>query len=125
MSDAVNTPATDPAPAAWTVSGLQTRTADHGRSRVEIVIRGRVEGRVDRGTGVDQLRFAVWDDGQEMDAKVVDVPLGRSGVVTVRLGFEGEFSIVAEGVGIVITTGSDASGERVLDLDPFYPVVAP
>ena len=70
----------------------------------------------------DQLRFSVWDDGQEKDFKVVDIPLGRSGVVTVRLGFEGRYLTVADGIGITITAGSEAGGERVFDLDPFFPV---
>ncbi len=85
-------------------------------------MRGTVHGTVDRGGGSDQLRFSVWDDGQEKDFKVVDIPLGRSGVVTVRLGFEGRYLTVADGIGITITAGSEAGGERVFDLDPFFPV---
>jgi hypothetical protein len=122
MSVETNVPAGDPAPSPWTVTGNQTATTD-GHSRVDVVIRGKVEGLVDRGGGVDQLRFSVWDDGQEMAFKIVDIPLGKSGIVTVRLGFEGEFSIVAEGVGITIAAGSEAGGERVFDLDPFFPEV--
>jgi hypothetical protein len=122
MSDLANVPAGDPASAPWTVTGNQTATTD-GHARVDVVIRGKVEGLVDRGSGVDQLRFSVWDDGQEMAFKIVDIPLGRSGIVTVRLGFEGEFSIIAAGVGITIAAGSDAGGERVFDLDPFFPEV--
>lgn len=124
MSDDANASPAASTPAPWIVTGQQTATGD-GHSRVDIVIRGKVEGRVDRGTGSDQLRFAVWDDGQEMDFKVIDIPLGKSGTATVRLGFVGEFSVVAEGVGIVITAGSDASSERVFDLDPFFPAVIP
>jgi hypothetical protein len=120
MSDEVKAPAGAPPPAAWTVTGVQT-AADDGRSRVDVVIRGRVEGAVDRGSGSDQLRFAVWDDGQEMDFRIVAIPLGKSGVVTVRLGFEGRYAIVADGIGIMITAGSDAGGECVFDLDPFFP----
>lgn len=117
MSDEAQAPATD----GWTVTGMQTRAADGEHSRVEVVIRGRVEGRVDRGGGVDQLRFSVWDDGQEMDFKIVNVPLGRVGVVNVRLGFDGRYAIEADGIGIAIIAGSDPDGERVFDLDPFFP----
>lgn len=121
MSDEAKAPAAAPSPATWTVTGVQTVAADEGRSRVEVTIRGKVEGTVDRGEGADQLRFSVWDDGQEMDFKIVNIPLGRSGVVTVRLGFDGRYAIVADGIGIAITAGSEAGGERVFDLDPFFP----
>lgn len=125
MSDEAKTPVAAPPPATWTVTGIQTAASDDGRSRVEVVIRGKVEGTVDRGGGVDQLRFSVWDDGQEMDFKIVNIPLGRSGMVNVRLGFDGHYAIVADGIGIAITAGSDGSGERVFDLDPFFPEVTP
>ncbi len=67
------------------------------------------------------MRFSVWDDGQEMDFRIVDIPLGKSGVVTVRLGFDGRYAIVADGIGIAIRAGSEAGGESVFDLDPFFP----
>lgn len=120
MSDEAKVAAAAPPPATWTVTGVQT-AAGEGSSRVEVVIRGKVEGVVDRGSGADQLRFSVWDDGQELDFKVVDIPLGRSGVVTVRLGFDGRYAIVADGIGIAIVAGSEPGGERVFDLDPFFP----
>jgi hypothetical protein len=119
MTDPAQTPAQASTP--WTVTGVQTANADQGHSRVDVVIRGKVEGMVDRGGGSDQLRFAVWDDGQEKAFRVVDIPLGRSGVVTVRLGFEGRYLTVADGIGIMITAGSDAGDECVFDLDPFFP----
>jgi hypothetical protein len=118
MSDETKAPAA--APATWTVTGVQTVTGDE-RSRVEVVVRGTATGTVDHGGGSDQLRFSVWDDGQEKDFKVVNIPLGRTGVVTVRLGFEGRYLTVADGIGITITAGSDAGGERVFALDPFFP----
>lgn len=121
MSNPSKPAAAQSLPGNWTVTGLQTAPDNDGRTRVEIVIRGRYEGVVDRGGGVDQLRFAVWDDGQELDFKVVNIPLGRSGTVTVRLGFDGRYAIEADGIGIAITAGSEASGERVFDLDPFFP----
>jgi hypothetical protein len=121
MSDDAKAPANSPAPASWTVTGVQTVTADEGRSRVDVAVRGTATGAVDRGSGSDQLRFSVWDDGQEKDFKVVDIPLGRTGVVTVRLGFEGRYLTVADGIGITITAGSEVGGERVFDLDPFFP----
>ncbi|MEO5559669.1 MAG: hypothetical protein ABIO49_07625 [Dokdonella sp.] len=121
MSDEAKAAAAAPPPPTWTVTGVQTVSADEGRSRVEVIIRGKVEGAVDRGDGADQLRFSVWDDGQEMDFKIVNIPLGRSGVITVRLGFDGRYAIVADGIGIAITAGSEAGGERVFDLDPFFP----
>lgn len=124
MSDQAITAAAESPPATWSVTGIQTAPTDDGRSRVEIVIRGKVEGAVDRGGGVDQLRFSVWDDGQEMDFKIVNIPLGRTGTVNVRLGFDGRYAIVADGIGIAITAGSEASGERVFDLDPFFPEMA-
>ena len=124
MSDQMDAPAAEAPPTPWTVTGIQTAPADDGRTRVEIVIRGKVEGLVDRGGGVDQLRFSVWDDGLEMDFKVIDIPLGRTGTVNVRLSFDGQYAIVADGIGIAITAGSEASGERVFDLDPFFPEVA-
>ncbi|MEO7323433.1 MAG: hypothetical protein ABIW82_01245 [Dokdonella sp.] len=121
MSDEAKTPAGASAPATWTVTGTQTMAAADGRSRVDVEIRGKVEGAVDRGGGADQLRFSVWDDGQELDFKVIDIPLGRTGVVTVRLGFDGRYAIVADGIGIAIVAGSEPGGERVFDLDPFFP----
>ena len=121
MSDEAKPPTAASPPATWTVTGIQTAATDDGRSRVEVVIRGKVEGKVDRGGGSDQLRFSVWDDGQEIDFKIVNIPLGKTGVVTVRLGFDGRYAIVADGIGIAITAGSDAGGERVFDLDPFFP----
>lgn len=121
MSDEAKAPAGASPPAPWTVTGVQTVAATDGTSRVEVSIRGKVEGTVDRGGGSDQLRFSVWDDGQEMDFKIVNIPLGRSGMVTVRLGFDGRYAIVADGIGIAITAGSEAAGERVFDLDPFFP----
>lgn len=123
MSDQVTAPTNaPPAPEGWSVSGTQTVVAgDEGRSRVDVTIRGAVAGNVDRGNGSDQLRFSIWDDGQEKAFKVVDIPLGKSGVVTVRLGFEGRYLTVAEGIGITITAGSEVGGERVFDLDPFFP----
>ena len=124
MPDDPQAPAAAEAADHWQVSGVQTRTADGG-AHVEVTIRGRVEGRIDRGGGMDQLRFSVWDDGQEMDFKLVGIPLGRSGVVNVRLGFDGRYAIVAEGIGIVITAGLDAHGERVFELDPFVPETRP
>ena len=124
MSDPVSPTAAQSIPGDWTVTGVQTVPGDDGRTRVEIIIRGQVKGVVDRGGGVDQLRFSVWDDGQELDFKIVNIPLGRSGAVTVRLGFEGRYAFEAEGIGIAITAGSEASGERVFDLDPFFPKAA-
>lgn len=121
MSDEAKAPAAAPALANWTVTGVQTVAADHASARVDVVIRGKVEGAIDRGGGADQLRFSVWDDGQEMDVKVVNIPLGKTGVVTVRLGFDGRYAIVADGIGIAIVAGSEAGGERVFDLDPFFP----
>jgi hypothetical protein len=121
MSDESKAAAGAPPPATWTVTGIQTAAAGDGTSRVEVVIRGKVEGAIDRGGGADQLRFSVWDDGQEMDFKVINIPLGKTGVVTVRLGFEGRYAIVADGIGIAIVAGSEAGGERVFDLDPFFP----
>ena len=120
MTDEAKAPADASMPAGWAVTGVQTVAAD-GRSRVEVVLRGKATGAVDRGGGSDQLRFSVWDDGQEKAFKVVDIPLGKTGMVTVRLGFEGRYLTVADGIGIAITAGSDANGERVFDLDPFYP----
>ena len=122
MTNDVDTRAEAGSPADWVVTGTQTVAADEGRSRVEVIVRGTVNGRVDRGNGSDQLRFSVWDDGQEKDYRVVDIPLGRSGIVTVRLGFEGRYLTVADGIGITITAGSEIGGERVFDLDPFFPV---
>ena len=110
-------------PADWSVSGTQSVTAA-GVSRVEVLVRGKVTGAVDRGDGTDQLRVAVWDDGQEKDFKIVSIPLGRTGIVNVRLGFEGRYATVADGIGIVVTTGSDAGGEHVFHLDPFVPAQA-
>lgn len=95
----------------------QTAPGDDGGTRVGIVIRGRVDDVVNRG-GVDPLRFSVWDDGQELDFKVLDIPIGRGGTVTVRLGFDGRYAIEADGIGIAIMAGSEAHGERVFDLDP-------
>ncbi|MBN8480643.1 MAG: hypothetical protein J0L88_03525 [Xanthomonadales bacterium] len=123
MTDHARNAGSAPASDGWTVTGTRT-LAEDARARVDVVIRGRVEGRIDRGGGVDRLRFSVWDDGQELDFKIVDIPLGRSGMVTVRLGFEGNVAIEADGIGIAITAGSDANGERVFDLDPFFPDVA-
>jgi hypothetical protein len=120
MTDDVKAPPGETPTAPWTVTGVQTAAAD-GRSRVEVVIRGKVEGRVDRANGSDQVRFAVWDDGQEKAFRVVDVPLGRAGVVTVRLGFEGRYLTVADGIGIMVTQGAEAGGECLFDLDPFFP----
>ena len=125
MSDHAKVPATEPPPGSWTVTGIQTAPTDDGRTRVEIVIRGKVEGLIDRGGGVDQLRFSVWDDGMEMDFKIFDIPLGRTGTATVRLGFDGHYAIVADGIGIAITAGSEASGVRLFDLDPFFPDASP
>lgn len=121
MSDEASVAANPPSPANWTVAGVQSAGTDEGRSRVDVTVRGTVTGVVDRGNGSDQLRFSVWDDGQEKDFKVVDIPLGRTGVITVRLGFEGRYLTVADGIGITITAGSEAGGERVFDLDPFFP----
>ena len=121
MSDEAKASANPSMPATWTVTGIQTVTADEGRSRVEVTVRGTATGAVDRGSGSDELRFSVWDDGQEKDFKVVHIPLGKTGVVTVRLGFEGRYLTVADGIGITITAGSDVGGERVFDLDPFFP----
>jgi hypothetical protein len=118
MSDEARTPA----PSAWAVTGVQTAPSADGRSRVEVLVRGRVTGAVDRGSGSDQLRVAVWDDGQEKDFKIVNIPLGQTLVVDVRLGFDGHFAIVADGIGITVTEGSDAGGAHVFHLDPFVPV---
>ena len=123
MSDEAKSALSAASRADWVVTGVQNTAADDGHAHVEVVIRGRVEGRVDRGGGMDRLRFSVWDDGQEMDFKVVDIPLGRGGVVNVRLSFDGRYAIVADGIGITITAGADADGERVFDLDPFFPEV--
>lgn len=120
MSDEPKVPQRTRAPANWTVTGVQAATTA-GSSRVDVVIGGNVEGAIDRGGGADQLRFSVWDDGQEMDFRIVDIPLGRRGVVSVRLGFNGRYAIVADGIGIAITAGADADGERIFELDPFYP----
>jgi len=123
MSDEAKPSASAPAPAGWTVTGTQTVTGD-GHSRVEVLVRGTYTGTVDRGGGSDQLRFSVWDDGQEKDFKVVNIPLGRTGVANVRLGFEGRYLTVADGIGITIAVGSDVGGERVFDLGPFVPTQA-
>jgi hypothetical protein len=120
MSDEAKAPTGAVPPTPWTVTGVQSVATDGERSRVDVTVRGTVTGAVDRG-GSDQLRFAVWDDGQEKDFKIVNIPLGKTGVVTVRLGFEGRYLTVADGIGITITAGSDAGGERVFDLDPFFP----
>jgi len=118
MSD----PAKPAPPPAWAVSGVQTGPSADGRSRVEVLVRGRVTGAVDRsGGGADQLRVAVWDDGQEKDFKIVEIPLGQTLVVDVRLGFDGRFETVADGIGIVVTEGTDPGGAHVFHLDPYVP----
>lgn len=109
------------APADWTVAGVQTATGVEGRARVEVLVRGKYTGSVDRGSGVDQLRVAVWDDGQEKDFKVVDIPLGTTAALSVRLGFDGLYAVVADGIGVTVSVGSDAGGEHVFHLDPFVP----
>ncbi|MBA8882278.1 hypothetical protein [Dokdonella fugitiva] len=118
MANEASTPSSN---ADWNVAGVQTATGVDGRARVEVLVRGRYTGNVDRGHGVDQLRVAVWDDGQEMDFKVVDIALGTTAALSVRLGFDGRYAEVADGIGIVVTTGSDAGGEHVFHLDPFFP----
>ncbi|HEU4664931.1 MAG TPA: hypothetical protein VFS55_12965 [Dokdonella sp.] len=105
----------------WTVAGVQTATGVDGRARVDVLVRGQYAGSVDRGSGFDQLRVAVWDDGQEKDFKVVDIPLGTTAAVSVRLGFDGIYAIVADGIGVTVSVGSDAGGEHVFHLDPFIP----
>lgn len=119
MSDQPKAPATAPAPTPWTVTGAQT--VAEGRSRVDVLVRGTFTGTTDFGGGADELRFSIWDDGQEVAFKVVRIPLGQTGVITVRLGFEGRYLEVADGIGISITSGSDVSGQRVFELDPFFP----
>lgn len=121
MPNEAKAPSDAASPSDWTVTGTQTVTAGSGASRVDVLVRGRVTGAVDRGGGTDQLRVSVWDDGQEKDFKVVNIPLGATGVVNVRLGFEGRYATVADGIGIVVTTGSDAGGEHLFHLDPFFP----
>jgi hypothetical protein len=121
MSDEAKAPTGASPPTTWTVTGVQAVAAGDGRSRVDVIVRGTVTGAIDRGGGSDQLRFSVWDDGQEKDFKIVNIPLGRTGAVTVRLGFEGRYLTVADGIGIAIIAGSDVGGERVFDLDPFFP----
>ena len=120
MSDEAKPSASAPAPAGWTVTGTQTVTGD-GHSRVEVLVRGTYTGTVDRGGGSDQLRFSVWDDGQEKDFKVVDIPLGTTAALSVRLGFDGLYAVVADGIGVTVSVGSDAGGEHVFHLDPFVP----
>lgn len=121
MSDEAKKPAVAAPTAAWAVNGVQTAAGADGRSRVEVLVRGRVTGTVDHGNGSHQLRVAVWDDGQEKDFKVVSVPLGQTLVIDTRLGFEGRFLTVADGIGILVSEGSDAGGEHVFHLDPFVP----
>ena len=60
MANEASTPSSN---ADWNVAGVQTATGVDGRARVEVLVRGRYTGNVDRGHGVDQLRVAVWDDG--------------------------------------------------------------
>ena len=79
MANEASTPSSN---ADWNVAGVQTATGVDGRARVEVLVRGRYTGNVDRGHGVDQLRVAVWDDGQEMDFKVVDIALGTTAALS-------------------------------------------
>ncbi|KAB2896459.1 MAG: hypothetical protein DWB45_07385 [Xanthomonadales bacterium] len=120
MSSTEDVPAAT-APSQWAVAGVQRAAGPDGRARVEVIVRGKASGSVDRGEGVDLLRIAVWDDGQEMDHKIVRVPLGSSTVVEARLGFDGHVATTADGIGITVTAGADPGGERVFDLDPFVP----
>lgn len=120
MSSTEDAPATT-TPSQWAVAGVQRPAGPDGRARVEVIVRGKASGSVDRGEGVDLLRIAVWDDGQEMDHKIVRVPLGSSTVVEARLGFDGHVATTADGIGITVTAGADPGGERVFDLDPFVP----
>ncbi len=121
MMDETNATSSLPAPATWVVTGVQTGTADVGRSRVDVRVRGEAAGAVDRGTGVDQIRIAIWDDGQEKDFTVVDLPLRKTVSIDVRLGFDGRYLTAADGIGLTITLGAEAGGECVFDLDPFFP----
>lgn len=105
----------------WTVAGVQRDAAAGTPARVEIMVRGRATGSVDRGDGSDRLRVSVWDDGIEMDFKVLKLPLDTPTPVDVRLGFEGALSEVAGGVGITVVAGPDPNDERILDIDPFFP----
>ena len=124
LSDEANTSANPSPPVNWTVTGSQSVPGGAQQARVDVVVRGTIAGTVDRGNGADRFRFSAWDDGQEKDFRVVDIPLGRTGTVTVRLGFEGRYLTVADGIGITVTAGSDPGGERVFELDPFHPAKA-
>lgn len=121
MSDASNSPSSTVTRDGWAVAGVQRPAGADGKARVEVIVRGKTTGHVDRGDGVDLVRIAIWDDGQEMDHQIVRVPLDTGSVVEARLGFDGDYATTAEGIGITVTAGAEPGGERIFDLDPFFP----
>ncbi|MCW5577866.1 MAG: hypothetical protein KIS89_04420 [Dokdonella sp.] len=105
----------------WAVAGVQRAAGADGRARVEVIVRGTATGSIDRGEGSDRLRVSVWDDGQELDFRIVELPLDAATRVEVRLGFDGQYATTADGIGITVTAGTEPGGERIFDLDPFFP----
>lgn len=105
----------------WEPTGIQFVNADCARN--EYVIQSTITGTTDDVGGFDKVRVSVWDDGDEMDHQVVEVPVGETVENTTFLSFLGTYGSGAPGVGLEIQE-ADADGEAsgALDvIDPYYP----
>ncbi len=112
-------PASRATAANISITGTETDGGTGDCSFVTIDITADIEGTNDLGEGLDQVRFAVWDDAQEMDFEIVSVPVGDTQTVNVTLTFEGQVGLSAPGVGVYISS----DGSTVYSEDPFYPDV--
>lgn len=102
----------------WEPTGIQFVNADCARN--EYVIQSTITGTTDDVGGFDKVRVSVWDDGDEMDHQVVEVPVGETVENTTFLSFLGTYGSGAPGVGLEIQE-ADADGEASGALDVIDP----
>jgi len=109
-----------------TITGTATIGDTGDCTRVDINVTGDFTGTNDLGGGTDQIRVSVWDDQEEKDFQIVDIPVGDTVTIDVDLGFEGVIGQGAPGVGVYVFDGPDDDfGNTLVEDDPFNPQEVP
>ncbi|NLG20793.1 MAG: cell wall-binding repeat-containing protein [Actinomycetales bacterium] len=105
----------------WDVTGIQFVNADCSRN--EYVVNLTVAGTSDDGGGFDKMRVTLWDDGEIMDTRLLEIPVGQTVNRTAFLSFVGLYGTGAPGVGITLYEADAAgvAGATIDSKDPFIP----
>lgn len=103
------------------IQGQQFINEDCARN--EYVVSGTYTGTTNDGSGFDDVRVVVWDDGVMKDSRDFEVAVGATVDVSTFLSFVGLYGSGAPGVGIQILDIDDAGSivDGLFSQDPFFP----